>query len=84
MLVTEAATLSYRASYRRVPKNLSKSLNSKVSIKTKPLCCPKIKVVREFCCFIPLKTTTFCFSYSPRTIALKVLLRKLAWLTMLL
>ena len=28
MLVIEAATLSYRASYRRVPKNLLKSLNS--------------------------------------------------------
>ena len=33
MLVIEAATLSHRASYRRVQKNLSKSLNSKVSIK---------------------------------------------------
>ena len=41
MLVIEAATLSYRASYRRVPKNLSKSLNPKVPIKMPPFCCPK-------------------------------------------
>ena len=35
-IVIEAATLSHRASYRRVQKNLSKSLNSKVSNKRPP------------------------------------------------
>ena len=35
MLVIETATLSHRASYRRVQKNVSKSLNSK----RPPFCC---------------------------------------------
>ena len=69
-IVIEAATLSYRASYRRVQKNLSKSLNLKSPLKG------HLSVVCCFFRFIPLKTTSFCFSYSPRTTALKVLLRK--------
>ena len=76
-IVIEAATLSHRASYRRVQKNLSKSLNLKSPLKG------HLSVVCCFFRFIPLKTTSFCFSYSPRTTALKVLLRKIAWLPML-
>ena len=77
-IVIEAATLSHRASYRRVQKNLSKSLNLKSPLKG------HLSVVCCFFRFIPLKTTSFCFSYSPRTTALKALLRKIAWLPMLL
>ena len=72
-IVIEAATLSYRASYRRVQKNLSKSLNLKSPLKG------HLSVVCCFFRFIPLKTTSF----TQFSTALKILLRKIAWLPML-
>ena len=66
-IVIEAATLSHRASYRRVQKNLSKSLNLKSPLKG------HLSVVCCFFRFIPLKTTSF----TQFSTALKVLLRKM-------
>ena len=67
-IVIEAATLSHRASYRRVQKNLSKSLN--FTIKRPPFCC------LLFFSFYPSENNQFLLflqsaNYSPKSSSTK-------------